>query len=259
MAELRPEGPQELAEALAIAGLHVRGRQLHELEAIALAGTTRMPLLPPMEPGGAPRITQEDQERAATQALACDLFQQLDGRTVAKRRQREVGEPDPEGLSRTTAAVVGRARTARSRRPSPVSRSSGIPMLWTSRRGPAGAAPTTDGDLREPRRDPVPCWGTARVPRQLGCRGDRHEPRRGRSRARRRDRGDRWGAAARRGHRAPSRAARVAVRRVDAQQYPLVAEFAERLAEDRAEQEFTDGLHNLLRRLASHPGANPHG
>ncbi len=47
--------------------------------------------------------------------------------------------------------------------------------------------------------------------------------------------------------------------RVDEHEYPLVAEFAERLAEDRAEQEFTDGLHNLLRRLASHPGASPHG
>ena len=45
---------------------------------------------------------------------------------------------------------------------------------------------------------------------------------------------------------------------VDAQQYPLVAEFADRLAEDRAEEEFTDGLQNLLRRLTAHPGAAAH-
>ncbi len=75
--ELQPEGAQELAEALAIAGLHVRRRRLHELEAIALAGTRRAPLLPPSEPGGPSRIRDEDQERAAAQALACDLFQQL--------------------------------------------------------------------------------------------------------------------------------------------------------------------------------------
>ncbi len=77
VAELRPEGPQEVAEALAIAGLQVRRRRLPELEAIALAGTTRTPRLPPTEPGGSFRITHEDQERAAAQALACDLFQQL--------------------------------------------------------------------------------------------------------------------------------------------------------------------------------------
>ncbi len=48
-----------------------------------------------------------------------------------------------------------------------------------------------------------------------------------------------------------------AVTQIDAQQYPLVAEFADRLAEDRAEQEFADGLQNLLARLAAHPGAGP--
>jgi len=38
-------------------------------------------------------------------------------------------------------------------------------------------------------------------------------------------------------------------------QYPVVAEFAVRLAQDRAEQEFVDGLRDLLDRLAIHPGA----
>jgi len=42
---------------------------------------------------------------------------------------------------------------------------------------------------------------------------------------------------------------------IDAVQYPVVAEFAGRLAQDRAEQEFTDGLRDLLDRLATHPGA----
>jgi len=41
---------------------------------------------------------------------------------------------------------------------------------------------------------------------------------------------------------------------IDEQQYPVVAEFALRLAEDHAEQEFVDGLHDLLDRLAAHPG-----
>jgi len=34
----------------------------------------------------------------------------------------------------------------------------------------------------------------------------------------------------------------------------VVAEFAGRLAQDHAEQEFTDGLLDLLDRLATHPG-----
>ena len=42
---------------------------------------------------------------------------------------------------------------------------------------------------------------------------------------------------------------------IDDKQYPTVAEFAVRLAEDHAQQEFTDGLHDLLERLAHHPGA----
>ncbi len=49
----------------------------------------------------------------------------------------------------------------------------------------------------------------------------------------------------------------VAAIRIDEEQYPTVAEFAVRLAEDHAEQEFTDGLADLLDRLASHPGATP--
>jgi len=44
---------------------------------------------------------------------------------------------------------------------------------------------------------------------------------------------------------------------IDEAQYPVVAEFAVRLAQDHAEQEFADGLHDLLERLAAHPGATP--
>ncbi len=75
--ELQPVGPQEAAEALAIAGLHVRRRRLLELEAVALAGTTRANLLPAAQPGGPPRVTYEEQERAAARALNGDLFRQL--------------------------------------------------------------------------------------------------------------------------------------------------------------------------------------
>jgi len=42
---------------------------------------------------------------------------------------------------------------------------------------------------------------------------------------------------------------------IDEAQYPVVAEFAGRLAQDHAEQEFADGLRDLLDRLATHPGA----
>jgi len=45
-----------------------------------------------------------------------------------------------------------------------------------------------------------------------------------------------------------------AVVTIDADQYPNVAEFAVRLAQDHAEQEFSDGLHDLLDRLAAQPG-----
>jgi len=41
---------------------------------------------------------------------------------------------------------------------------------------------------------------------------------------------------------------------IDEAQYPVVAEFAVRLAQDHAEQEFADGLRDLLDRLATHPG-----
>lgn len=54
---------------------------------------------------------------------------------------------------------------------------------------------------------------------------------------------------------APPVAPVAAARRIDEQQYPLVAEFAVRLAQDHAEQEFTDGLQDLLERLAALPGA----
>jgi len=42
---------------------------------------------------------------------------------------------------------------------------------------------------------------------------------------------------------------------IDEAQYPVLAEFAGRLAQDHAEQEFADGLRDLLDRLATHPGA----
>jgi hypothetical protein len=42
-------------------------------------------------------------------------------------------------------------------------------------------------------------------------------------------------------------------------QYPLVAEFAGRLAQDHVEQEFTDWLRDLLDRLATHLGVPVHG
>jgi len=38
-------------------------------------------------------------------------------------------------------------------------------------------------------------------------------------------------------------------------QYPVVAGFTGRLTQDHAMQEFTDGLRDLLDRLAAHPGA----
>lgn len=47
----------------------------------------------------------------------------------------------------------------------------------------------------------------------------------------------------------------VAAVSIDEHQFPVVAEFATRLARDHAEQEFIDGLHDLLDRLATHPGA----
>ena len=43
--------------------------------------------------------------------------------------------------------------------------------------------------------------------------------------------------------------------RIDDRRFPLVAEFAVPLARDHGEQEFVDGLQNLLNRLAEHPGA----
>ncbi len=49
-----------------------------------------------------------------------------------------------------------------------------------------------------------------------------------------------------------------AARSIQQQDYPLVAEFAARLAQDHAEQEFNDGLTDLLHRLGAHPGAPTH-
>ena len=61
--ELQPVGPQEAAEALAIAGLHVRRRRLLELEAVALAGTTRATC--PLRPNRAVRPESRTRSRNA--------------------------------------------------------------------------------------------------------------------------------------------------------------------------------------------------
>lgn len=49
----------------------------------------------------------------------------------------------------------------------------------------------------------------------------------------------------------------VAAITIDEERYPVVAEFAVRLAQDHAEQEFVDGLKDLLDRIALQPGAAP--
>lgn len=103
--ELRPVGPQEVAEALAVAGLYVRRRRLAELEAIALAGTTRADLMPPAAPGEPSRITFRDQEQAASRALESDLLRQL---------------PRYEShLSRELDRCLSRLRTMQARRSDP--------------------------------------------------------------------------------------------------------------------------------------------
>lgn len=75
--ELTPCGELERAEALNIAGLLVRRSRLVELEAMALAYTTRAPTLPPAAPGEPPRILESDLMRSGAQALNADLFDKL--------------------------------------------------------------------------------------------------------------------------------------------------------------------------------------
>ncbi len=77
LAELAPVTAQERAEALNIVGLYVRRSRLVELEAMALAHATRTRLLPPAEPGGQPRVAEEDLMRAGATALGADLFDRL--------------------------------------------------------------------------------------------------------------------------------------------------------------------------------------
>ncbi len=60
LAELAPVTAQERAEALNIVGLYVRRSRLVELEAMALAHATRTRMLAPAEPGGPPRVAEED-------------------------------------------------------------------------------------------------------------------------------------------------------------------------------------------------------
>ena len=75
--ELDPRGAQEQAEALNIAGLYVRRSRLVELEAMALAHSTRTRLLPPEAPGMPARVTQDDLTEAGANALSSDLFDRL--------------------------------------------------------------------------------------------------------------------------------------------------------------------------------------
>lgn len=75
--ELAPQTAQERAEALNIAGLYVRRSRLVELEALALAETTRVRVLPPAEPGGPERMLESDVIRAGANALEANLFDRL--------------------------------------------------------------------------------------------------------------------------------------------------------------------------------------
>ena len=75
--ELAPVTAQERAEALNIVGLYVRRSRLVELEAMALGHATRTRMLPPTEPGGQPRVAEEDLMRAGAMALGADLFDRL--------------------------------------------------------------------------------------------------------------------------------------------------------------------------------------
>ena len=77
LAELAPVTARERAEALNIVGLYVRRSRLVELEAMALAHATRTSMLPPAEPGGPPRMAEEDLMRAGATALGADLFDRL--------------------------------------------------------------------------------------------------------------------------------------------------------------------------------------
>lgn len=77
LAELAPVTAQERAEALNIVGLYVRRSRLVELEVMALAHATRTRMLPPAEPGGPPRVAEEDLMRAGAAALGADLFDRL--------------------------------------------------------------------------------------------------------------------------------------------------------------------------------------
>lgn len=75
--ELAPVTAQERAEALNIVGLYVRRSRLVELEAMALGHATRTRMRPPAEPGGQPRVAEEDLMRAGAMAFGADLFDRL--------------------------------------------------------------------------------------------------------------------------------------------------------------------------------------
>lgn len=57
--------------------LYVRRSRLVELQAMALAHATLTTMLPPAEPGGPPRVAEEDLRRAGAMALGADLFNRL--------------------------------------------------------------------------------------------------------------------------------------------------------------------------------------
>ena len=75
--ELSPQTAQERAEALNIVGLYVRRSRLVELEALALAETTKVKVLPPAEPGGPERMLETDLMKAGANALDAKLFDRL--------------------------------------------------------------------------------------------------------------------------------------------------------------------------------------
>lgn len=99
--ELKPETFLEVVEAEHIARLCLRIARLAPIEAIALAGATRVRLLPPAGPNEPHRVLEGDQEAAAGAVFASQLLQLL---------------PRYEGhLTRELDRALARYRTLRQR------------------------------------------------------------------------------------------------------------------------------------------------
>lgn len=111
--ELAPVGARETEEASAIAALYVGRRRLVELESLALAGETRASLLAPEALDGSPRVTYEEQERAASQALNSELLQNLP--RYEAHMSRELGLDGVVGAAElpSTLATSGLPRRTR--------------------------------------------------------------------------------------------------------------------------------------------------